>query len=73
MVSIRQGMTLLALAMGMMTMAACASYPSEPRYSTRPVPVNPTGVRVVGPNEAPPPARGCATGARPRCCTWRAG
>ncbi len=57
MVSIRQGMTLLALAMGMMTMAACASYPSEPRYSTRPVPVNPTGVRVVGPNEAPPPAR----------------
>ena len=39
------------------TMAACASYPAEPRYSTRPVPVNPTGVRVVTATEIPPPPR----------------
>lgn len=57
MVTIRRGMTLLAVAMGMLTMAACASYPSEPRYSTRPMPVNPTGVRVVTATEIPPPPR----------------
>ena len=57
MVTIQRGMTLLAVAMGMFTMAACASYPSEPRYSTRPMPVNPTGVRVVTATEIPPPPR----------------
>lgn len=57
MVTIRRGITLMAMAMGLLTMAACASYPSEPRYSTRPVPVNPTGVRVVSAIETPPPPR----------------
>jgi len=57
MVTIRRGMTLLAVTMGMLTVAACASYPAEPRYSTRPVPVNPTGVRVVTATETPPPTR----------------
>ncbi|HAV49431.1 MAG TPA: hypothetical protein DCX75_04265, partial [Brevundimonas sp.] len=57
MVNMRRGMTLLAVAIGMLTMAACASYPTEPRYSTRPVPVNPTGVRVVTATEIPPPPR----------------
>lgn len=57
MATIRRGMTLLAGTMGVLTMAACASYPAEPRYSTRPMPVNPTGVRVVTATEIPPPPR----------------
>ena len=57
MATIRRGMTLLAVTMGVLTMAACASYPAEPRYSTRPMPVNPTGVRVVTATEIPPPPR----------------
>jgi len=57
MVSARQWINILAMAGGVLTLAACASYPAEPRYSTRPVPVNPTGVRVVTATDVPPPSR----------------
>lgn len=60
MVSVRQGINILAVVAGVLTLAACASYPAEPRYSTRPVPVNPTGVRVVTAIETPPPSRQAA-------------
>jgi len=54
---VRHWINILAMAGGVLTLAACASYPAEPRYSTRPVTTDSTGGRAPPPIEVPPPPR----------------